>query len=191
MHVTECVFFKRTPIGDHEFVYELWSREFGKIRAFAKEKKNECRADTGSVIQANVETKGERNRLVSFKVRKNLSSEKMDYAAAVAFLKTVSALSSALPEGIPNRKLFEAYEASLPYYEKGECRKASAILLSKLAKTLGTYALPENASPMLKRFDTAISSYDVGTLHSIKGIDDGLVNEAFLAAELALARYHF
>ncbi|MFZ3232916.1 MAG: hypothetical protein WA194_05315 [Patescibacteria group bacterium] len=46
MHVTECVFFKRTPIGDQEFVYELWSRDFGKIRAFAKEKKNESRADT-------------------------------------------------------------------------------------------------------------------------------------------------
>ena len=117
MHVTECVFFKRTPIGDQEFVYELWSRDFGKIRAFAKEKKNESRADTGSFIQANLETKGEKNRLVSFKLRKNVSSEKMDYASAVAYLKVVSTLSGTLPEGIPNKKLFEAYLESLPHFE--------------------------------------------------------------------------
>lgn len=191
MHVTECVFFDRKPVGEHEFVYVLWSREFGKIRAFAKEKKNESRADTGSLIQANLETKGDKNRLVSFKLRKNLSPEKMDYAAAIAFLKTVSAFSAALPEGVPNQKLFEAYADSLPYFESGECRKAAAILLSKLAKTLGTYALPENATDTLKKFDAAVGTYDVKTLHAVKGISDPLVNEALLAAELALARYHF
>lgn len=191
MHVTECVFFKRTPIGDQEFVYELWSRDFGKIRAFAKEKKNESRADTGSLIQANVDTKGEKNRLVSFKLRKNVSSENMDYRSAVTFLKVVSTLSTSLPEGVPNRKLFEAYECSLGHFESEGCRKASAIFLSKLAKTLGTYALPDNASPMLKRFDAAIASYDVPTLHQIQGIEPPLIEEALLAAELALARYHF
>lgn len=41
----------------------------------------------------------------------------MDYASAVAYLKVVSTLSSALPEGIPNKKLFEAYLDSLPYFE--------------------------------------------------------------------------
>ncbi|MFZ3232917.1 MAG: hypothetical protein WA194_05320 [Patescibacteria group bacterium] len=41
----------------------------------------------------------------------------MDYASAVAYLKVVSTLSSTLPEGIPNKKLFEAYLDSLPYFE--------------------------------------------------------------------------
>lgn len=117
MHVTECVFLRRTPIADADCVYELWSREFGKIRAFAKEKKAEPKMDCGCLLQANVETKGERNRLVSFKVRKNVSTENMGYEAALDFLKTVAALSKSLPEGVPNRKLFDAYRDSLPYYE--------------------------------------------------------------------------
>ncbi|MFB0964754.1 MAG: hypothetical protein QMC36_03550 [Patescibacteria group bacterium] len=41
----------------------------------------------------------------------------MDYASAVSYLKVVSALSSALPEGIPNKKLYEAYQESLPHFE--------------------------------------------------------------------------
>lgn len=45
MHVTECVFLRRIPIADTEYVYELWSREFGKIRVFVKEKKTESRPD--------------------------------------------------------------------------------------------------------------------------------------------------
>ena len=73
---------------------------------------------------------------MSFKLRKNVSTEKMDYASAVAYLKVISTLSQTLPEGIPNKKLFESYRASLPYFESGECRKASAVFLSKLAKTL-------------------------------------------------------
>lgn len=60
----------------------------------------------------------------------------MDYSAAVEYLKVISALSKTLPEGVPNAKLYEQYRDSLPYFENGECRKASAIFLSKLAITL-------------------------------------------------------
>lgn len=192
MHVTECVFFKRTPLGEHDFVYELWSRDFGKIRAFAKEKRQEARADTGSLIQANVDTKGERNRLVSFKLRKNVSPENLGYDGALSFLKTVASLSSCLPEGVPNATLFSHYVASLPFFEnRDSARKASAIFLMKLARTLGTYKSPENASVTLRKFEAAVDAYDVKTLHAVRGIDDALVEEAFVSAELALARYHF
>jgi recombinational DNA repair protein (RecF pathway) len=191
MHVTECVFFKRTGVGEQEFVYELWSREFGKIRAFAKEKKVEARADVGSVIQANIETKGEKNRLVSFKLRKNVSSDAMDYEAAVSFLKTVSALSKSLPEGIPNRSLFESYVEALPFFESTDNSKTVAAFLTKLAKALGTYCVPENASPLLRKFERAVERYDLATVSKMKGVDPPLVREAVLAAELALARYHF
>lgn len=60
----------------------------------------------------------------------------MDYASAISFLKVVSTLSSSLPEGIPNRLLFEAYADSLPNFENGDCRKASAVFLTKFAKVL-------------------------------------------------------
>lgn len=46
MHVTECVFLKKSPISELDFVYELWSRDFGKIRAFTKERKKEVKIDS-------------------------------------------------------------------------------------------------------------------------------------------------
>ncbi len=190
MHVTECVFFKRTHIGDREFVYELWSRDFGKIRAFAKEKRTETFPDVGSLIQANIETKGEKNRLVSFKIRKNVSSEAMDYGSAISFLKTVSALSKSLPEGVPNHSLFESYVDALTFFEGAENARTTAAFLTKLAKTMGTYSLPETASPLLRKFEKAIERYGVAAVCKMKGIDPPLVREAVLAAELALARYH-
>lgn len=115
----------------------------------------------------------------------------MDYASAVDYLKVVSALSRALPDGVPNSSLYDAYRDSLPFFETGECRKASAIFLSKFAKTLGTHQVDSSASEKLKRFDAAVSAYDVATLHKIRGIDSALLDEAVTAAELALARYHF
>lgn len=36
-----------------------------------------------------------------------------------------------------------------------------------------------------------MSAYDVETIHKIKGVEAPLIDEALMAAELALARYHF
>lgn len=36
-----------------------------------------------------------------------------------------------------------------------------------------------------------MSVYDVETIHKIKGVEAPLIDEALMAAELALARYHF
>lgn len=114
----------------------------------------------------------------------------MDYSSAVSFLKTVSVLSKALPEGVPYETLFESYVTSFPLFESGANEKAVVVFLTKLTKTLGTYALPENASPLLKKFEKAVDAYDVPTVSNIRGIDPPLVREALLVAELALVRYH-
>ncbi|MFB0964755.1 MAG: hypothetical protein QMC36_03555 [Patescibacteria group bacterium] len=43
----------------------------------------------------------------------------------------------------------------------------------------------------MKKFDAAVAAYDVATLHKIRGLEPKLIEEAAIAAELALARYHF
>lgn len=112
----------------------------------------------------------------------------MGYDDMVDFLKSVAAVSKSLPEGVPHPKLFDAYRDSVPFFESGSSRKAAAVFLTKLARSLGTYAIPEDASDTLRKFETAVISYDVPVLHSIRGIDESLIEEAFAVAETAIAR---
>lgn len=191
MHVTESVFLKKSPISESEFVYELWSREFGKIRAFTKEKKIESKLDVGSLFQATIDTKGNTNRLVSCKLRRNLSTESLDYTSTLGFLKIVDTLSRSLPEGVPNIPLFDEFTICHPFFERTvDGRKTGIFFLLKLAKTLGTFETPKDASDLFRRLEKAIVLYEVPKLLEIRGMSDALVSEAEFASGKAFNRYH-
>lgn len=63
------------------------------------------------------------------------------------------------------------------------------MFLTKLAGSLGTYSVPEQASDAMRKFGIAAEAYDVKTLHAIRGIDGRLVEEAAAVAEIAIARH--
>ncbi len=191
MHVTESIFLKRTGISESDAVYELWSRDFGRIRAFASEKRAGPKFDTGCLIQASVETKGGRNRLVSAKLRKNLNFEGLDYDGVLSFLKTVRSVAEALPEGVPAKTLFDEFVRSQPFFEDpGRCRKAGTFFRLKFAQTLGTYEIPKSASEAFRRLSRATGTYAMDDLVRIAGIEPLLLEEADSVAESAFRKYH-
>lgn len=117
--------------------------------------------------------------------------ENLDYDSAIAFLKIVTAISRSLPEGVPNRSLFDEFASCHPLFEEGESSEKIGILfLLKFAKSLGTFETPKDASDSFRRLERAAKDFPMGKLLEIRGITQDLVSEAAAHSEQAFRRYH-
>lgn len=97
MFTTEAILLKKIPIRDGEELHELFTRDFGKVRAWAKRKKQIASADHGSILHCVISTKGSRNTIEQSSVKHTISTEKLDYISLLSSLRCVQSISLFCP----------------------------------------------------------------------------------------------
>ena len=193
MHVCQCVFLGRSEISDTTSSVLIFSREFGKIRAFRKEGRGKSITplDIGTLFEATIETKGSSNRLVSAKVRSGFSSLWCDYAEVSLFLETFGIIRTHLHEGAENAEIFDLIALCLKELSPGRIQFVLSLFLLKLSILLGIaeFPSPTKENIQLLKLLHATKEYPFSTVLNIKGITPELLDQAKNHASLAFHRH--
>lgn len=75
MFTTEAILLKKIPIRDGEELHELFTKDFGKIRAWTKKKKQISSVDHGSIIHCVISTKGSKNTVEQSSIKHMIRTE--------------------------------------------------------------------------------------------------------------------
>ena len=98
MFRTEAIVLKKTPIRDGEYLYHLFSRDFGKIRAWGNKRKKLPAVDHGSVVQCLLSTKQGKNTIESSEVVRTIQTDNTDYRCLLNILNCLRTVDSISPE---------------------------------------------------------------------------------------------
>ncbi len=120
MFNTEAILLKKIPIRDGEELHELFTRDFGKIRAWTKKKKQIASADHGSVIGCVISTKGSKNTLESSNIKYVIQTENLDYLGVLCPLLCIQSISLFCPSGSPHTQVYNDYVSLLPYWSNSQ-----------------------------------------------------------------------
>ena len=98
MFTTEGIILKHQEIRDRERSYVLFTRDYGKIRAFHKESPTRAFHDVGSSVEIGIDRKNETNRLTSIRLKSSVvlghSFENTSF-----FLSILTVILKEIPDG--------------------------------------------------------------------------------------------
>lgn len=180
MFTTEAILLKKIPIRDGEELHELFTRDFGKIRAWAKKKKQVAGADHGSIIHCVISTKGSKNTVEQSSVKHVIRTEGLDYLSLLCPLRCVQSISLFCPMGTPHAQVYSDYAALLPIFSNTEwSEKAKEIFVMKLLKSHGVGWKRDEVkeSIVFRKIYKNIDSYPIAAFVKLKELTTEVLTE--------------
>ena len=192
MFTTEAILLKKIPIRDGEELHELFSRDFGKIRAWTKKKKQIATADHGSVIQCVISTKGSKNTLESSNIKHTIRTENLDYLSILCPLLCVQSISTFCPSGNPHMQIYTDYISLLPLFaEKKWSEKGKELFVMKLLKShgIGWKRDEINESIIFRKIYKNIDSYPIQAFVKLSEFDSKVLSEIRGINQICMSQY--
>lgn len=125
-------------IRDGEYLYHLFSRDFGKITVWANKKRKIAPIDSGSIISAAISTREGKNSFERSETKRVVHTEGLDYAGLSNILRLLKVIHDLYPEWIPNTTIFADYQENLDLLENREQNEfLIELFLLKLLKNSG------------------------------------------------------
>lgn len=192
MFSTEAIILKKIPIRDGDELHELFTRDFGKIRAWTRKKKQIASVDHGSIIHCVISTKGSKNTLESSSVKAVLRTEELDYLSLLCPLLCVQSISTFCPSGNPHIGTYDDYVSLLPFFgDKGSSEKAKELFVMKLLKSHGIGWKRDEAreSIVFRKIYRNIDSYPLGAFLKLRELDHAVLSEIRYANQICMSQY--
>lgn len=192
MFTTEAIILKKIPIRDGEELHELFTRDFGKIRAWTKKKKQVSSVDHGSIIHCTISTKGSKNTVEQSSIKHVIRTEGLDYTSLLCPLLCVQSISMFCPTGNPYMQIYSDYTALLPFFSNPEwSEKAKELFIMKLLKTHGVgWQRDETKETIVfRKIYKNIDSYPIGAFVQIKELTTEIIAEIRRANQVCMIQY--
>lgn len=180
MFTTEAILLKKIPIRDGEELHELFTKDFGKIRAWSKKRKQIASADHGSIIHCVISTKGSRNTVEQSSIKHTIRTEGLDYLSLLRPLLCVQSISLFCPAGNPHLQVFSDYISLLPFFSDREwSEKAKELFVMKLLKShgVGWKRDETDESMVFRKIYKNIDSYTIGAFVKLKELNTEVLAE--------------
>ncbi|MFA5917198.1 MAG: recombination protein O N-terminal domain-containing protein [Candidatus Gracilibacteria bacterium] len=109
---TKAIILKISKVKDKDFIYDIFTFDYGRIKAQKKEHKKEKSLDLGYIINCEIETKEQRDihKIKNIKIKKEFNCENKDFATINEYLTIIGLVYNKLPEGIVFKDVFEIIE---------------------------------------------------------------------------------
>ncbi|MDD5197501.1 MAG: recombination protein O N-terminal domain-containing protein [Candidatus Gracilibacteria bacterium] len=192
MFTTEAILLKKIPIRDGEELHELFTRDFGKIRAWVKKKKQIASVDHGSVIQCVISTKGSRNTLEQSSVKHTIRTEELDYISILCSLLCVQSISLFCPAGSPHGQIYTDYVTLLPFFSNKESsEKAKELFVMKLLKIHGAgwKRNETKESIIFRKIYKNIDSYSIQAFVKLRELNSEILAEIRGINQICMSQY--
>lgn len=192
MFTTDAILLKKIPISDGDSLYELFTKDFGKIRTWVSKKRRITLADHGSILHCTISTNKNRNNLESGTVKYAIKPNDLDYSNLIGILSCLQTTATITPPGVVNASLFEDYHSSLPFFETREkSEKARELFLMKLFKThgMGWKRQLEKESMVFRKIYANIEKYPLRAFFHIKELNNTILQEIRETNQICMSPY--
>lgn len=192
MFTTEAILLKKIPIRDGEELHELFTRDFGKIRAWTKKKKQIAGVDHGSVLHCVISTKGSKNTVESSSIKHTIRTEELDYLSLLCPLLCIQSISLFCPAGSPHKQIYSDYVTLLPFFSNKESsEKAKEIFVMKLLKShgIGWKRNEMSESIIFRKVYKNIDSYPIGAFVKLKELSSEVLAEIRGINQICMSQY--
>lgn len=192
MFSTEAILLKKIPIRDGEELHELFTRDFGKVRAWTRKKKQIAAVDHGSVIHCVISTKGSKNTLEQSSIKHTIRTEGLDYLSILCPLLCVQSISQFCPSGSPHIQIYVDYLALLPLFSQTESsEKAKELFVLKLLKSHGVGWQRNEAteSIVFRKIHKNIDSYPIQAFVKLPELDATVLAEIRGVNQICMSQY--
>ncbi|HBB27066.1 TPA: hypothetical protein DCZ36_01030 [Candidatus Gracilibacteria bacterium] len=192
MFTTEAILLKKIPIRDGEELHELFTRDFGKIRAWVKKRNRIAGVDHGSVIHCVISTKGSKNTLEQSSIKHIIRTEDLDYLSILRSLFCVQSISLFCPVGSPHRQVYTDYVTLLPFFSSKESsEKAKELFVMKLLKNHGAGWKRNETSESIvfRKIYKNIDSYSIQAFVKLKELNSEILSEIRGINQICMSQY--
>lgn len=192
MFTTDAILLKKIPVSDGDSLYELFTKDFGKIRTWVSKKKRITPADHGSILHCTISTKQNRNSLESGTIKHAIKTDDLDYSSLIGILRCLQTTATITLPGVVNTSLFEDYHISLPFFETREkSERARELFLMKLFKThgMGWKREIEKESIIFRKIYTNIEKYPLRAFFHIAELNDTILQEIRQMNQVCMSPY--
>lgn len=106
---TKAIILKISKVKDKDFIYDIFTFDYGRIKVQKKEHKKEKSLDLGYIINCEIETKEQRDihKIKNIKIKKEFNCENKDFATINEYLTIIWLVYNKLPEWLVFKDVFE------------------------------------------------------------------------------------
>lgn len=192
MFSTEAILLKKIPIRDGEELHELFTRDFGKVRAWTRKKKQIAGVDHGSVIHCVISTKGSKNTLEQSSIKHTIRTEGLDYLSVLCPLLCVQSISLFCPSGSPHLQTYADYVSLLPLFSHVDTsEKAKELFVLKLLKShgVGWQRSEATESIIFRKIYKNIDSYPIQAFVKLPELNEEVLAEIRGVNQICMSQY--
>jgi len=109
---TKAIILKISKVKDKDFIYDIFTFDYGRIKVQKKEHKKEKSLDLWYIINCEIETKEQRDihKIKNIKIKSEFRYEGKDYITLQEYLTIIWIIYNKLPEGLVFKDIFEILE---------------------------------------------------------------------------------
>nr|MDD3720347.1 recombination protein O N-terminal domain-containing protein [Candidatus Gracilibacteria bacterium] len=168
---TKGIILKITKVKDKDFIYDVFTYDYGKIKIQKKDTKKEKTLDIGYIVNFEIETKQGRdiNKAKNIKIKSEFKYENKEFKIINEYLNIIGQIYTKIPEGLPFKDIFEIIEA---INDKNNLDSLKLILAKlKIIDYFGELKL-ENDNIIIKKILKFINENKIKEVLKLGGIDE-------------------
>lgn len=173
---TKAIVLKITKIKERDFIYDLFTFDYGKIKVQKKDSKKEKNLDLWYIINCEIETKAERNihKIKNIKIKSEFNYEDKDFLVINLYLEIISYIQNNLPDWVEFKDMFEIIETINDKKNIDETK----LILAKLKITNLFWELKlENEDKIIEKILNFINKNKIKEILKLTWIDENLKNK--------------
>ena len=128
MFALDALVLAKRRVRDATYVVTLFTREFGRVKAFCQERKSRP-LDVGQLVWAQVESKAGTNRIREYHAKGGVKYAGLPYVDMEAGLSYLALLDLLAPEGAPNPAAYDDATSAMGALSTPQAARASGALL--------------------------------------------------------------
>lgn len=109
---TKAIILKISKVRERDFIYDIFTYDYGKIKVQKKEWKKEKSLDLGYIISCEIETKESRDihKIKNLKIKSEFSYLNKDFAVINEYLNIIGIVYQKIPFWLEFKDVFELLE---------------------------------------------------------------------------------
>lgn len=192
MYNINWIVLRKKQIKELSNLVTLFSRDFWKISAFIKESKTKNGVDVWNIYNFAIKTDKNINKIESFKPKKILKYENLDYNNIESLLDLTNVMFKILPENMVFESIFDDYFDIFENFSRNNLSEKSSILLKlKILKKIWVSQEPIDVSIDCKKIYSIIDKYSTEKILQIKWLQDITFDEIKKYTKITFENYLF
>ncbi|MDD3646420.1 MAG: recombination protein O N-terminal domain-containing protein [Candidatus Gracilibacteria bacterium] len=181
---TSGVIIKIDKVGIKDFVYTIFTCDYGKIKANKKLASKEKTLDLGYIINFEIETKENRNihKIRNIKIKSEFLNKNRSFSEINSYLVLLSTILKKIPDGVPVMEVYDIVEKITILPPPSGEKIATSIEIKQILATLKVIDIAgeldlKHRNETISRILRFINANKIDSILKLSGIDENTKKE--------------